>query len=63
MERCITCGAPLSRDEIGLTKKLVNRGSTEFFCLRCLSGRFRIPEDRLRDLIEQYRRTGCTLFQ
>ena len=62
MDNCIRCGAPLTRDEIGLHKKLVNRGSTSFCCIHCLSEEFKIPEDKLRDLIEQYRRTGCSLF-
>ena len=62
MEVCIKCSAPLSRDEIGLHKKLVNRGSKEFCCIRCLSEEFKISEKELRELIERYREAGCTLF-
>ena len=29
---CIRCRAPLTRDEIGLTTKLINRGCTEVLC-------------------------------
>ncbi len=61
-ESCVRCKAALSRDEIGLHKKLVNRGSTEYLCIKCLSADFKIPEEKLRELIEHYRRMGCTLF-
>jgi hypothetical protein len=30
MDTCKVCGRTLDRDEIGLTKKLINRGATEF---------------------------------
>lgn len=63
MDVCEKCGASLSRDEIGLHKKLVNRGSTSFCCIHCLSAMFRIPETELRDMIERFRDQGCTLFQ
>ena len=62
MEVCMTCGAPLSRDEIGLHKKLVNRGSKQFCCIHCLSKEFKVSEEELRALIERYRASGCTLF-
>jgi hypothetical protein len=63
VEKCIRCGASLTRDEIGLHKKLVNRGSTSFCCIQCLSEEFKIPVDELRRLIERYRAAGCMLFQ
>lgn len=62
MESCMKCGASLSQDEIGLHKKLVNRGSTQFCCIRCLSAQFKVSEEELRELIERYRKAGCTLF-
>jgi len=62
MEVCMKCGAELSRDEIGLHKKLVNRGSKQFCCIHCLSEEFKVSEKELRELIERYRESGCTLF-
>ena len=59
---CVTCGAKLSSDEIGLHKRLINRGATEFCCITCLSKRFGVTTEKLRSLIEHYRRSGCTLF-
>ncbi len=59
---CKQCGKPLTRDEIGLHKKMVNRGATEYFCLECLAKYFGAPPDLLKEKIEQFRKDGCTLF-
>jgi len=59
---CRRCGKPLHPDEIGLTKKLINRGATEYFCLSCLAARFQVSEDDLRQKIREFRAMGCTLF-
>ncbi len=60
---CVTCGKDLLPDEIGATKKLVNRGATEFYCLDCLSKRFDVPRQRLEQKIEEWRSMGCLLFE
>ncbi len=62
MARCIICGRELTSDEIGLHKKLVNRGATEHECITCLAAHFRCTEQRLREKIEEFREQGCTLF-
>ena len=63
MPECIRCGTPVTKDEIGLTKKLINRGCTEFQCLSCLAAHFRVTEDELKRKIEEFREMGCTLFE
>ena len=62
MPACALCSASLTPDEIGLSKKLINRGTTVFFCLPCLARRFDVTEEILRDKIRQFREMGCTLF-
>ena len=62
MANCIKCGKPLERDEIGLHKKLINRGSTEFMCLKCISKEFDCSEELLLKKIQDFKNTGCTLF-
>ena len=62
MSTCVHCARELTGDEIALTKKLINRGSTSFLCLTCLSKEFCVSEDLLREKIVQFRTMGCTLF-
>ena len=59
---CKRCGRLLTRDEIGLHKKMINRGAREYFCLDCLAAYFEASPARLREKIEQFRKDGCTLF-
>lgn len=61
-ETCTDCARVLVRDEIALTRKLVNRGAERFYCLTCLAARFDVSEDVLREKIVQLREMGCTLF-
>ena len=62
MERCQTCGRPLTKDEIAVTKKLVNRGATSFFCKACLAARFAVTVNDIEERIAYFRASGCTLF-
>ena len=59
---CLRCGRPLTGDDIGAHRKLVNRGATEFLCIPCLAAHFRVPEALIREKIEYFRRMGCLLF-
>lgn len=61
--RCKACGRELSLDEIGLHKKMINRGATEFFCITCLARYFNTTEEAMRERIEHFRKEGCLLFQ
>ena len=62
MCNCIKCGRELTNDEIGLFKKLVNRGAQKFMCISCMSEYFEVSEEALRKKIKQYKEMGCTLF-
>ena len=62
MCNCIKCGRELTNDEIGLFKKLVNRGAEKFMCISCMSEYFEVSEEALRKNIKQYKEMGCTLF-
>ncbi len=60
---CKQCGRKLTRDEIGLHKKMINRGATEFLCITCLAAYFDSTEEAMRERIEHFRSEGCLLFQ
>ena len=62
MECCASCGAPLSRDEIAVTKKLINRGARSFYCVSCLAKYFDVTPQDILDRIVYFKQTGCTLF-
>lgn len=59
---CVNCGAELTDEDVGLHRKLVSRGATEFMCMKCLSEKFDIPIPKLRELINRWRSDGCMLF-
>lgn len=59
---CIKCGKPVSRDERGLTKKFINRGTENYFCIHCLAEHLGVSTRLLENKIKQFRDMGCTLF-
>ena len=61
---CCVCGrTPLSKDEIALTKKLIDRSARSFPCLPCLSKSLEVSEEELLAKIREFKEKGCTLFQ
>ncbi|HAS38058.1 MAG TPA: hypothetical protein DIW36_08705 [Ruminococcaceae bacterium] len=63
MSTCIKCGRELCGNDIGLTKKLINRSATEFFCIDCLAEKFDCSRELLEEKIKQFKSSGCTLFK
>lgn len=63
MSNCKKCGKELSGKDIGLTKKLINRGSTEFLCIDCIAEKFDCTKELLEEKIRQFKESGCTLFK
>ena len=62
MARCKNCGRTLTGDEIGLYRKLVNRGAREYLCKDCLAAHFSCDTALLDEKIAQFRAMGCILF-
>ena len=62
MTVCRQCSRPVSLDEIGLNKKLINRGVSEYFCWDCLSSHFNLDRQSLHAMVERFRASGCMLF-
>ncbi len=59
---CKKCGVALKVDDMGATRKLISRGAEEFYCIPCLAIKFSVTEDILREKIEYWRNSGCSLF-
>lgn len=59
---CEKCGIALTKNEVGLTKKLISRKTLEFFCIKCLAEYLGTSQEALEDKIEQYKNEGCDLF-
>ena len=62
MLKCICCGRELTHNEVGLTKKLINRGATQFLCIDCLARKFEVTREDLEKKIIEFKEMGCTLF-
>lgn len=62
MSTCMRCGAELSFNDIGAHKKFINRGSSEFFCRKCLAAELGVSEELINKKIEHFKKQGCTLF-
>ena len=63
-KKCYVCGKePLTKNEIGLTKKLIAKDSTSFYCITCLAEYLEVTEEELLAKIEDFKREGCTLFK
>lgn len=62
-KKCYVCNKePLTKNEIGLTKKLIDKNSKVFYCTTCLAEMLEVTEEELLAKIEEFKGEGCTLF-
>jgi len=60
---CYVCGKDnLSKNEIGLTKKLLGINVKRFYCLDCLAEYLEVDVEFLLEKVEMFKTQGCTLF-
>ena len=52
----------LSKDEIGLNKKLSHPQIERMMCMTCMAEYLEMTEEELKELIERFKRQGCSLF-
>ena len=63
VKKCYVCGkTPLTKNEIGLTKKLIDRKAMSFYCIDCLAEYLEVTSEELQAKIEEFKEEGCTLF-
>ncbi len=61
--KCIACGnAPLTKDEIGICKKLLGADTDAFYCLQCFADYLGVSAQDILDKIEEFKEEGCKLF-
>ncbi len=62
--KCVACGKDnISKDIIGLNKKLLGLNIKTFYCLDCLADYLNVTVEELLEKIEEFKEEGCTLFQ
>ena len=60
---CAYCGnEKLSKNDIGLNKRLINPQIERMMCLTCMAKYFEMTEEDLKEMIERFKRQGCALF-
>lgn len=59
---CCECGKTLKKDEVALSRKLIDEETEEFYCLPCLSEYLECREEDLKVKIQEFKEQGCTLF-
>lgn len=59
---CCDCKEPLKKDEIALSKKLIDVDTEDLYCLNCFSEVIGCTVDDLKDKIQEFKEQGCTLF-
>jgi len=52
----------LSKNEIGLNKKLIHRQVERMMCMTCMAVYFETTEEELKEISERYKRQDCALF-
>lgn len=63
-KECSSCWkTPLSKDEVGICKKLLGEKTKTFFCMDCLASYLDTTVQDLLEKIEEFKDEGCTLFK
>lgn len=63
-KECSSCWkTPLSKDEVGICKKLLGEKTKTFFCMDCLASYLDASVQDLLEKIEEFKDEGCALFK
>ncbi|MBQ7704944.1 MAG: hypothetical protein IJT73_05925 [Selenomonadaceae bacterium] len=61
---CVACGKnPLTKNEIGINKKLLGVKTKNFFCIECLANFLEVEPQDILNKIEEFKNDGCKLFE
>ncbi len=61
---CVACGKKfLSKNTVGINKKLLGMDIMNLYCMECLSEYLGVSIDELFEKIEEFKEDGCKLFE
>ena len=61
---CTSCRkTPLSKDEVGASKKLLGAETSELYCIECLAAYLEVTPEDIQDKIQMFKEDGCELFK
>ena len=62
-KECVACGKKeLSKNIIGINKKLLGENIDQYYCISCLAEYLDAEEQDIYDKIEEFKEQGCKLF-
>ena len=59
---CCDCGKALKKDEVALSRKLIDADTEDFYCLDCMAEYIGCTVEDLTEKIVEFKEQGCTLF-
>ena len=61
---CTSCRkTPLSKNEVGASKKLLGIETPEMYCIECLAAYLEVTPEDIQDKIQMFKEDGCELFK
>lgn len=64
IHECSSCWkTPLSKDEIGASKKLLGTDTEQLYCIDCLAAYLDVTPEDINDKIQMFKEDGCELFK
>lgn len=61
---CTSCRKmPLTRDELGASKKLLGVDTNQLYCIDCLSAYLEVTPEDILEKIQMFKEDGCELFK
>ncbi len=61
---CTSCRkVPLTKDEVGASKKLLGAATKELYCINCLASYLEVTLEDIQDKIQMFKEDGCELFK
>lgn len=61
---CTSCRkTPLTKDEMGASKKLLGVDTNQLYCIDCLSAYLEVTPEDILEKILMFKEDGCELFK